>query len=134
MVALPLTDDSHGTQRLFSTAGAWLNVLEKGEVLLYDEIDTALHPLMVHSLVKQFHSAETNPENAQLLFTTHDVSMLEDRELLRRDQVWFAEKNDKGESSVYSLTDFSPRKQESIGKRYLRGSYGAIPLLRSPGG
>jgi AAA15 family ATPase/GTPase len=133
MVALPLTEESHGTQRLFNTAGAWLNVLEKGEVLLYDEIDTSLHPLMVRFLVKQFHSAETNPENAQLVFTTHDVSMLEDRELLRRDQVWFADKNDKGESSVYPLTDFSPRKEESIGKRYLRGSYGAIPLLRSPG-
>lgn len=133
MVALPIGEESQGTQHLFSSAGAWLNVLEKGEVLLYDEIDTSLHPLMVRFLVKQFHTQATNPDNAQLVFTTHDVTMLDDRELFRRDQVWFAEKNEKGESSIYPLTDFSPRQPEAIGKRYLRGSYGAIPLLRTLG-
>ncbi len=133
MVSLPISEESHGTQRLFNSAGAWLNVLENGEVLLYDEIDTSLHPLMVRFLVKQFHSEVMNPENAQLVFTTHDATMLDDRELFRRDQVWFAEKNEQGESSVYPLTDFSPRHPEAIGKRYLRGSYGAIPLLRTLG-
>jgi uncharacterized protein len=127
-IPLDLGEESKGTQILFNSAGAWMNVLKNGEVILYDELDTSLHPLMTRFLVRQFHGRTTNPKNAQLIFTTHDTSLL-DGDLFRRDQVWFIEKDDKGASRVYPLTDFSPRKDEALERNYLRGRYGALPFI-----
>jgi AAA15 family ATPase/GTPase len=94
-VNLDFAEESAGTQLLFRTAGAWLNVFEKGEVLLFDEIDTSLHPNLIAFLIKRFHSQKTNPNNAQLVFSTHNTSML-DQDIFRRDQIWFVDKgNDK---------------------------------------
>ncbi|MEK6244246.1 MAG: ATP-binding protein [Pseudomonadota bacterium] len=127
-VAMDLGDESSGTQALFHSAGAWLNVLRNGEVILYDELDTSLHPLMTRFLIGLFHDKSTNPKNAQLVFTTHDTSLL-DSEIFRRDQVWFIEKDKKGASRLYPLSDFSPRKDEKLERGYLRGRYGALPFI-----
>ncbi len=130
-VALSLSEESAGTQTLFRTAGAWLNVLENGEVIVVDEaIDTSLHPLLVRYLVSRFHSNVTNPKNAQLFFSTHNTSLLS-QNLFRRDQVWFVEKSAEGASSLYPLTDFRVRSDEALERGYLRGRYGALPILQS---
>lgn len=127
-VPLDFGEESKGTRIFVHSAGAWLNVLNNGEVILYDELDTSLHPLMTRFLIRLFHGKTTNPHNAQLIFTTHDTSLL-DSDLFRRDQVWFIEKDDKGGSQVYPLTDFSPRKDEALERGYLRGRYGALPFI-----
>ena len=128
LVAMDIGEESSGTQRLFQSAGAWLNVLNNGEVILYDELDTSLHPLMTRFLIGLFHDKSTNPKNAQLIFTTHDTSLL-DSEIFRRDQIWFIEKDKKGASRLYPLSDFSPRKDEKLERGYLRGRYGALPFI-----
>lgn len=127
-VEFDLGEESNGTQILLKSAGAWLNVLENGEVLFVDELDTSLHPHMTRFLIKLFHNQTTNRNKAQLIFTTHDTSLL-DSELFRRDQVWFIEKDEKSRSRLYPLTDFSPRKDEALERGYLRGRYGAIPFI-----
>jgi uncharacterized protein len=128
-VALDFNEESHGTQTLFKTAGAWLNVMSNGEVLLVDEVDTSLHPLLVRFLIERFHSSKINPRNAQLIFTTHNTSLLDQEELFRRDQIWFIEKERDGSSRLYPLTDFKPRNDESLERWYMRGRYGALPIL-----
>lgn len=127
-VQISLNDESNGTQNLFRNAGAWLNVFANGEVLLVDEIDSSLHPLLVRFLVKRFHSRKTNRCNAQLICTTHNTTLLS-QDIYRRDQIWFVEKNEDYASNCYPLTDFSPRKDEVIEKWYMRGRYGALPIL-----
>jgi AAA15 family ATPase/GTPase len=121
-------DESDGTQILFSKAGGWLKALQEGLVLFVDELDLHLHPNIVRFLVELFHSPKTNLKNAQLVFTTHDTSLL-DTDLFRRDQVWFVQKDDNKGSRLYSLLDFKPRKGEAIGKGYLQGRYGALPFM-----
>ncbi len=118
-------DESDGTRSLFSFAGPWLDVLSNNYVLVVDEIDTSLHPLVVHHLVRLLNS---HKGNAQLVFTTHDTTLLSQR-ILRRDQIWFVEKNKGKSTHLYSLADFSPRENEAIEKGYLHGRYGAIPFL-----
>lgn len=123
-----LLDESEGTQRLFWQAGGWLKALREGLVLCVDELDLHLHPTIVRYLIELFHSEKTNQKNAQLIFTTHDTSLL-DSDLFRRDQVWFIQKDDQESSRLYSLLDFKPRKGEAIGKGYLQGRYGALPFI-----
>lgn len=127
-VAFDFEDESSGTQILFKTAGAWLNVIKKGEVLLFDEIDTNMHPRLLLFLIQKFHSNVTNSGNAQLICTTHNTSLL-DQETFRRDQFWFVDKQRTGASKLYPLTDFSPRNDEVIERWYMRGRYGALPIL-----
>lgn len=119
-------EESDGTRALFAFAGPWLDVLENERVLVVDELDTSLHPLLVHHLVKRLHHEGTK---AQLIFTTHDTTLLSQK-LLRRDQVWFVEKDDKSATRLYPLSDFSPRDNEAIERGYLNGRYGGIPFLR----
>jgi uncharacterized protein len=128
MVSWDFNDESSGTQILFRTAGAWLNAISNSEVLVIDEIDRSLHPYLARFLIKKFHSSRTNPKNAQLLCTTHNTGFM-DQEMFRRDQIWFAEKDRSGASRLYPLTDFSPRNDEIIERWYMRGRYGALPLL-----
>jgi len=130
-IELDFADESHGTQVLFVTTGAWLNVFANGEVLLIDEIDTSLHPLLIKFLIQKFHSSRTNPHNAQLIFSTHNTFLL-NQDFLRRDQIWFVEKDANGASRLYPLTDFSPRNDEALERGYMRGRYGALPVLPAP--
>lgn len=123
-----LTDESTGTQRLFSLAAPVLDVLRDGRILLVDELDASLHPLLVRQLIAMFHNNQINQKNAQLIFTTHDTTLL-DQSIFRRDQVWFTEKDADQATNLYPLTDFSPRKNEAIEKGYLMGRYGAVPFF-----
>jgi uncharacterized protein len=127
-IPLDFSEESAGTQALFKSAGAWLNVLANGEVLLFDELETSMHLLLVQFLIQRFHSTKTNPHNAQLIFSTHNVALLSSG-LFRRDQVWFVEKGKDGGTRLFPLTDFKPRNDEKLDRTYLRGQYGALPLL-----
>lgn len=129
-VVFDFKDESDGTQKLFSFAGPWIDSLAHGNVLFIDELHDNLHPRLVQFLVQLFHSNETNPKNAQLVFTTHETSIL-NQEVFRRDQIWFCEKDKQQATIVYPLTDFSPRKgRENLELAYLSGRYGALPYVR----
>ena len=126
-----LADESSGTRNLLFLTGPILDILHKGLTLVVDELDTSLHTLLVQALVRLFHRPEANTGGAQLVFTTHDTSLLDAYGLFRRDQVWFVEKRPDQSSSLYPLLDFSPRKNEALERGYLQGRYGALPLLRN---
>jgi len=130
-VVFDFDEESDGTQKLFSFAGPWLDSLEKGHVLFIDELHDNLHPKLVQFLVSLFHSKEINLKNAQLVFTTHETSIL-NQDVFRRDQIWFCEKDKNSASALFPLTDFSPRKgRENLELAYLSGRYGAVPFLGS---
>lgn len=123
-------EESDGTQKFFSLAGPWLDTLEHGYVLLVDELHDNLHPHMVRFLVDLFHNSQTNPNNAQLIFSTHETSILS-QDVFRRDQIWFCEKDEAQATRLFPLTDFSPRKGlENLERSYLLGRYGALPYFR----
>lgn len=124
-----LMDESNGTRNLLFLGGPVLDILEKGLVLVIDELDTSLHTLLVRELVRLFHRPEVNIGSAQLIFTTHDTSLLDAQDLFRRDQIWFVEKDQYRASALVSLSDFSPRKSEALERGYLMGRYGGIPFL-----
>ena len=128
MVTLDSEDESEGTRRLFSFAGPWLDVLDNGYILFVDELNNSMHPLMVRFLIGLINNQEINKNNAQLIFSTHDTSVL-DNELFRRDQIWFVEKDSKNSTRLYPLSDFTPRKGEALEKGYLKGRYGALPFI-----
>lgn len=123
-----LHDESEGTQRLYGLIAPVLDCLREGRVLVVDELDSSLHTLLVRRLITMFHTPELNPKGAQLIFSTHDTSLL-DHTLFRRDQVWFTEKDADQATRLYPLTDFSPRKQEAWERGYLSGRYGAVPFF-----
>lgn len=124
-----LHEESLGTQRLYSFAGPVLDILKNGKILIVDELDGSLHTLLVRHLINLFNNPQINQHGAQLIFTTHDTALL-DSELLRRDQIWFVEKNNEQATTLYPLTDFSPRKNEALERGYLMGRYGALPFFR----
>jgi len=131
MTYFNLDDESDGTQKIFALSGPWLDTLKKGHVLVIDELHDNLHPLMVKFLVELFHNKDINQNHAQLIFTTHETSIL-NQEVFRRDQIWFCEKDKNQASSLYPLTDFSTRKgADNLEKGYLSGRYGALPYFRS---
>lgn len=127
-VSLPWSAESAGTRRLFTLAGPLLDILRKGQVVCIDEMDTSIHPKMVCELLRLVFSAKSNQGGAQIIFTTHNPLLL-DPTLLRRDQVWFTEKDKEGKSHLYPLTDFQPRKDESWARGYMAGRYGGIPYI-----
>lgn len=127
-VPLPWRSESAGTHRFFALAGPWLDILSNGYTVCVDELETSMHPLMVRELLRLFFSAKENSKDAQILFTTHNPLLL-DATLLRRDQVWFTEKDSEGAAHLYPLTDFSPRRGESLVRGYLSGRYGAVPFV-----
>ena len=104
-VELPLQMESSGTLKMFSIYPELKDVLEKGSVLIIDELNSRLHPLLVRNVLLTFLNPKINVNHAQLIFTTHDTWQLSNN-LLRRDEIWFTEKNKDGISSLYSLTDF----------------------------
>jgi hypothetical protein len=128
LVALDPDDESAGTRKLFTLAGPWLDVIDNGHVLFVDELNNSMHPLMVRFLISLINNPQINQKNAQLIFSTHDTSVL-DNDLLRRDQIWFTEKDATNATRLYPLSDFTPRKGEALEKGYLKGRYGALPYI-----
>ena len=134
-VSIPLEEESDGTLKMFALYPALQDTLENGGVLFVDELNARLHPLLVRSFLITFLNPEINSKHAQLVFTTYDSWQLSNN-LLRRDEIWFTEKDDSGVSALYSLADFVDedgikiRKDESYEKNYLLGKYGAIPTLK----
>ena len=127
-----LRDESDGTRSWLFLLPDLLDCLESGSVLVVDEIDTSLHPLLVRKLIEIFRSSRHNPRGGQLVFTTHDAYLLapvEGAAALERDQVWFVAKSDDGCSRLYPLSDFHPRNEHNLARRYLGGAYGAVPFL-----
>ncbi|WP_072022327.1 AAA family ATPase [Zavarzinella formosa] len=131
--AIDFSDESSGTKKLFNIAGDWWILANKPITLLADELSASLHPKLLDRLVRAVNDAPTDRVRSQLIFTTHDAGLLESCDgqppALRRDQVYFAKKNSKGESELYSLAEFKDeaRPVHNIRKRYLSGMYGAIP-------
>ncbi len=104
--------------------------LDKGELFVVDEMDSHLHPLLTRSIIALFNSDEHNPKGAQLIFTSHNTNLL-DLDIFRRDQIWFTEKNEKTVATdLFSLFDFSVRKDAKLEKSYLLGRFGAIPFIK----
>ncbi len=134
--SIPLKLESAGTLKMFALYPLLQEVLETGGVLLVDELNARLHPLLVRTFVITFLNPETNPNHAQLVFTMHDPWLLSGN-FFRRDEIWFSEKNDRGISTLYSLAEFEDedgtkiRKDENYEKNYLLGKYGAIPMMQS---
>ncbi len=121
-------NESEGTKKLFSLAGPLLDTLKAGKILLIDELDARFHPLITCAIISIFNSKETNPNNAQLIFTTHDTNLLSNN-LFRKDQIWFTEKYRQGATHLYSLVEYKISKDASLEKDYIRGKYGAIPFI-----
>ncbi|GAA1234323.1 ATP-binding protein [Prauserella halophila] len=129
---LGIDDESAGTRNWLDLLPTVLGALENGSAVVVDEIDASLHPLLTARLIGLFQDPEVNPHQAQLIFTTHDTTLLGSmlgEDVLTREQVWFVEKGAAGASSVYALSDFKPRKDQNTERRYLGGSYGAVPIL-----
>lgn len=127
-IQFDLDDESEGTQKLFLLSGPVIDSLDKGKVLIIDEIEGRLHTLLTRQLISLFNSPETNPNHAQLIFATHDTNLLSNK-LLRRDQIWFVEKDEDSASHLYSLSELKVRNDRSYENDYLEGLYGGIPLL-----
>jgi uncharacterized protein len=125
-------EESLGTLVWFGLVGPIVDALADGSILLADELDASLHPALVEQLVALFQRPETNPRRGQLIFNSHDITIMrgsDSERLLGRDQIWFTEKHDDGSTRLYPLTDLDPRKDEAISRRYLAGRYGGTPIL-----
>ncbi len=120
--------ESQGTQKIFSLSGPLIDTLEKGKVLVIDELEARLHPSITQTIISLFNSPQTNPKNAQLVFITHDTGLLSSR-IFRRDQIWFTEKDRYGVTDLYSLAELQVRNDRSFDKDYIAGKYGAIPFI-----
>ena len=130
-VPFHLASESAGTLRWLYLLGPVLSTLKAGGTLCIDDLNSSLHPLLSVQLAKLFNDPKQNPHNAQLIFNSHETNILEHGGL-RRDQVWFVEKDREGASHLYPLTDFKPRKSENLERGYLQGRYGGIPFLSDP--
>ena len=126
--------ESEGTQKLIDLSGLIFDTLINGDTLFIDELDCRMHPIISEFIVKLFNDKETNPNNAQLIFTTHDTHLLSSK-IFRRDQIWFAEKDSMQQTDLYTLNDIilpngqKPRNDSNYEKNYIAGRYGAIPFL-----
>ncbi|MDR1897395.1 MAG: ATP-binding protein [Prevotellaceae bacterium] len=128
------SQESAGTNKIFDISGPVFDVLHNGGILIVDELDSSLHPLMTLEVTKLFNSKVNNPKNAQLIFTTHDTNLFSYGKY-RRDQIYFVEKDKYGASDLYSLVEYKEedgtkiRKDRSFEKDYIQGRYGAIPFI-----
>ncbi len=125
---LDLEEESRGTWRMLALLPSILTALTKGKVVIVDELDSSMHPLLSIQLLKLFGSARSNTGGAQLIFTTHDTNVL-CSEVLRRDQIWFTEKDKEGVTCLYPLTDIETRQADDIERGYLQGRFGGVPFL-----
>lgn len=129
---LPFEEESEGTQALFALAGPVLTCLEEGSTLCFDELDASLHPYLVREVVRTFQDPVRNPNGAQLLFNTHDATLLgdlPDDSPLARDEVWVTERQPEGGSQLVPLSDYKPRNDENLERGYLLGRYRGVPIL-----
>jgi len=122
-------NESKGTRRLFYLAGPILFALDHGATLVVDELECSLHPKLTQFVIDIFHSEKANPNNAQLIFATHDLTLFS-RKFFRRDQLWMVKKDDVGDSELYALSDFQVRADASYDKEYMQGRYGAVPVVK----
>ena len=128
-VSFPFANnESEGTVKYFQLAYPIIDALDNGKRLVIDEIDSKMHPKLTSKIIELFNSRETNPNHAQLIFTIHDTNILSAR-ILRRDQVWFAQKDTYGATRLYSLADYKVRNNASFEKEYLEGKYGGTPII-----
>lgn len=131
-INLDLENESFGTKKLFTIGGLILDALNDGSVIVIDELDKGLHPILTKLLINLFNSKKNNPKNAQLIFATHDSSLL-NLEMLRRDQICFVDKNYEEQSILYKLSDIKGiRKDTPIDKWYLSGRFKAVPVTTEP--
>ena len=129
IVDFEFSQESKGTQNLFSIAGPILDVLENGYTLVVDELNASLHPCALKGIVDMFRDKKINKKNAQLFFTSHEVSIVDD-ESFHKDQIWFVEKNDGFHTTLTPLSDYDVRDLRSFRKSYLNGKFGAVPFLK----
>lgn len=127
VVRLDLSEESDGTRRLLNLLPALHRLHKDGGVFVIDEVERSMHPLLIYKFMEFFLSG-CGGEQRQLVVTTHESNLL-DQELLRRDEIWFSEKNKKGATKLYSLSDYQTRKDLKLDKHYLQGRFGAIPFL-----
>ncbi|GII74013.1 hypothetical protein Sme01_64890 [Sphaerisporangium melleum] len=130
--SLRLHDQSLGTRALYEIGIPVFRALDRGVPLIVDELDSSLHPYLSAQLIRLFSDPATNPRGAQLVFTSHDATLLgriQGEEVLHRDHIWFTEKNEYGETELFPLSEFKPRRDENRARRYLAGRYGAVPIV-----
>ena len=126
--------ESEGTNKVIEISGPLFDTLNEGKILIVDELDAKLHPLLTRNIVLLFMDPDKNKHGAQLIFATHDTNLL-DLSLIRRDQIWFAEKDNVESTDIYSLVEFKDengnkvRNDRDIKSDYIRGRYGAIPFI-----
>jgi AAA15 family ATPase/GTPase len=129
---LPVESESAGTIAMIRLSWPVIEALWFGRLLVVDELEASLHPAIALELIRLFNDPNHNPRGAQLLFATHDTNLLGralDEPPLRRDQIWFTEKDREGATHLYALSDFEPRGEENLERGYLQGRYGAVPYL-----
>ena len=135
---LDIMDESSGSRKILVVAPLVLDSLMEGSVLVVDELDAKLHPLMIKKIIQMFNDKKSNPKGAQLIFTSHDMFTMSN-DLLRRDEIWFAAKGNSEDTQLYSLIDFkgegeikteTVRKDAKYSKQYLEGKYGADPYFQ----
>lgn len=125
----PLFEESQGSQTILGLGSEIILSLEKGGVLFVDEFETSLHPMLSMALIKIFQNKKLNPKKAQLVFTTHDTNLM-DHNTFRRDQIWFTSKNNRGETALFSMVDFSELREGHVFEKwYLSGKFGGVPNL-----
>ncbi len=127
-VRWPLEEESAGTRRLYGLAWRIFTAIRDGGLLVIDELDASLHPMLVRGIINLFQKHTTNPAGAQLIFSSHDATLHQDQ-LLRRDQTWFTQKRDDGSTDLYSLSEFKVRNDLDIERAYLDGRFGGVPVL-----
>lgn len=128
---LNLFQESLGTQRFLSSLGPIIDALEDGKILFIDEFDNSLHPLLTKFIIDLFESEEINKNNAQLIVTTHDTSLLSYKDEFIKDQFWFTEKDEFGAAKLFSLAEFDLRNDTEFSRKYLEGRFGALPFIGS---
>jgi len=130
-VIFKLKNESEGTQKFFGILRPILDTLDEGSILVVDELDARFHPLITRFIIQLFHSKQTNPNNAQLIFATHDTNLLTNK-LFRRDQIWFTEKDQYDATDLYSLVEYKNVRKDAIyEKDYIAGKYGAVPFIKN---
>ncbi|MDA3952561.1 MAG: ATP-binding protein [Bacteroidales bacterium] len=128
---IPLKEESEGSQTIISLGSEIIHALDEGGALIVDEFETSLHPKLSKALIRIFQSKKLNPKKAQLIFTTHDTNLM-DHHIFRRDQIWFTEKNSRGETELFSMIDFDNLREGHVFEKwYLSGKFGALPQLET---
>ena len=123
-------EESEGTKKMYRLIGPIIDVLQRGRVLMIDELDTKLHHLLCKFIINLFHDKAQNKKEAQLIFATHNLQLL-DQSIFRRDQIWFTEKQEGGETGLYSILEYKPRNDFKLIKGYLAGKFGALPFIQN---